>query len=528
MSRRNALTTSRASHGKMRVQVLALAVWLAWFVPSGAQLPDRPLVWAADAEGGAPYVFRDPDNPDAVIGFEKEIADALARELGRPIHFKQYDFDSLTLGLQKRGEFDFAMCGLEVTRDRREDPNLRFSRPYYAFKLQLVFRADDDLRHTLKDCKSTPGTIVGTLANTAASRLLEARGFRQGVDLKIFSSVVTAYEELEQGGVHAVLMDLPIAQYYADPQHRPKLRWAHKPLGGRGYYAIAFRAEDRALADAVDAALERLHRNGELRRILLRWGLWNDNQEEFEPDGEFRDIGEEETAIDTQAKRDWRFSAYFPLLLAGAGQTVKITLLSFLLAMVVALPVSLGRLYGSAAVRFLAGCYVEFFRGIPVLLLLYFLYYGLPAMFHTLGYEVHLHPELVAVLGLGLTYAAYEAEIYRAGILSIPEGQWEAAASLGMGPGLTFRRIILPQAVRVILPPSTSDLVALFKDTSIISVITIVELSKQYQILATAGADYMSIAEIGLVTAALYLVMSVPLGYLSRHLEKRWGRGPAV
>jgi polar amino acid transport system substrate-binding protein len=125
------------------------------------------------------------------------------------------------------------------------------------------------------------------------------------------------------------------------------------------------------------------------------------------------------------------------------------------------------------------------------------------------------------VLGFGLNYAAYEAEIYRAGISAIPAGQWEAAQSLGMPAALTFRRIILPQAVRVILPPMTNDLVAMFKDTSVVSVIAVVELTKQYQILAKSSGEYLLL---GLATAALYLSMSVPLGYLSRSLEKRWGK----
>jgi polar amino acid transport system substrate-binding protein len=124
-------------------------------------------------------------------------------------------------------------------------------------------------------------------------------------------------------------------------------------------------------------------------------------------------------------------------------------------------------------------------------------------------------------LAFGLNYAAYEAEIYRAGIAAVPQGQWEAAASLGMSPSLTFRRIILPQAMRMTVPPMTNDFVALFKDTSLVSVIAIVELTKQYQILAKSSLKYL---EIGLATAILYLIMSVPLGHLARHLEHRWGK----
>jgi len=106
----------------------------------------------------------------------------------------------------------------------------------------------------------------------------------------------------------------------------------------------------------------------------------------------------------------------------------------------------------------------------------------------------------------------------------LPVGQWEAAASLGMSAPLTFRRIIFPQALRTILPPMTNDFVGLFKDTSIVSIIAVEELSKQYQMISKASLNYL---ETGLVTAVLYLIMSVPLGYLSRYLERLWSRGEA-
>jgi polar amino acid transport system substrate-binding protein len=163
---------------------------------------------------------------------------------------------------------------------------------------------------------------------------------------------------------------------------------------------------------------------------------------------------------------------------------------------------------------------VEFFRGIPVLLLLFFLYFGLPAIAESSGLNISLalSPFVAATLGLGLNYAAYEAETFRAAIQSVPQGQWEAAASLGMGKTLTFRRIIFPQAMRLALPTTTNDLVALFKDTSIASVVALVELNKQYQILAKSSLKFV---ELGLITALLYLALSVPLGRLARALEKK-------
>jgi polar amino acid transport system substrate-binding protein len=223
-----------------------------------------------------------------------------------------------------------------------------------------------------------------------------------------------------------------------------------------------------------------------------------------------------------ESSQKYTFDYFFPLLLAGAMVTVLITVLSMALAILIGLPIALVRLYAPTPLRWLALVYVEFFRGIPVLLLLFFLYYGLPVVADDWGlpWSLKLTGLEAAIVGLGLNYAAYEAEIYRSGISAIPAGQWEAAASLGMSPLLTLRRIILPQAVRIILPPMTNDFVALFKDTSVVSVIAVNELNKQYQILSSSSLKYL---EIGLTTAALYLIMSVPLGYLARYLEKRWG-----
>jgi polar amino acid transport system substrate-binding protein len=459
-----------------------------WAAPAAR---GQVLRWGADAEGGAPYVFKNPDDPRTNIGFEVELAAALAKELGQQIEFHQYNYDSLVSGLE-RGDFDFAMNGLEVTPDRQE--RLRLSRPYYRYRLQLVSRADETRFFNLEQCKQAGG-IVGTLGDTAASRLLEARH----ITCKVYDGQAEPYQDLALGRIDAVLLDEPIAVYYALPN--PKLRFVGEPFA-EGHYAIAFRKDQESLAAKVDAALERLERQGELSRIAQKW---------------------ESPAADVVAQtgRGLTFARYFPMLRDAAWVTIKVSVLSMALAMAVGLPIALLRLYGSAPLRLLAIGYVEFFRGIPVLLLLYLLYYGIPSILSQYGFSFRPGDFTVAILAFGLNYAAYEAEIYRAGIAAVPRGQWEAAASLGMSATLTFRRIILPQALRMTIPPMTNDFVALFKDTSLVSVIGIVELTKQYQILSKSSLKYL---EIGLATAALYLIMSVPLGHLARHLERRWGK----
>ena len=226
---------------------------------------------------------------------------------------------------------------------------------------------------------------------------------------------------------------------------------------------------------------------------------------------------DDDGVLDPSSRR-LRFSQYFPMLRSAAWVTISVSICSMALAMALGLPIAMMRLYGPTPLRWLAILYVELFRGTPVLLLLYLLYYGLPSILAQLDLGVTFKPTdfTVAILAFGLNYAAYEAEIYRAGLSSIPIGQWEAAASLGMSPATTFRRVILPQALRTIIPPVTNDFVALFKDTSLVSVIGVIELTKQYQLLSKSTLQYL---EIGLATAFLYLLMSVPLGYLARRLE---------
>jgi polar amino acid transport system substrate-binding protein len=472
----------------------------------------RPLIWGADEEGGQPYIFLTPDGKR--VGFEVDLANALAEELGREIEFKQYPFENLIPGLRQR-DIDFAMNGLEITPER--ETQVRFSKPYYIYYQQLVVRSDEERLRTLKDCQ-THHAVVGTMEATAAEQLLRTLGFEPVT----YKAPTEAYSDLALGRTDAVLLDQPIAVAYARPDKR--LKFTGRPTA-RGRYAIAFHPDDAELADEVDAALTRLKKNGKLRDILRKWGIWNQAQEELMEGYLFEE--EDQTGgasgLGQEAASTWKPWQYLPLLGMGALWTVALTASSFVLAVLLGLPLAIMRLYGPWWLRGVATGYIEFFRGVPVMLVLFFLYFGVPAISQYYGWSftLSLNPFWAATIGLGLNYAAYEAEIYRAGIQAIPGGQWEAAASLGMPAPLTFRRIILPQALRSILPPTTGDLVALFKDTSIASTIGLVELNKEYLILSKSSLQFV---EIGLATAALYLIMSVPLGLLSRRLEQRWGR----
>ena len=174
--------------------------------------------------------------------------------------------------------------------------------------------------------------------------------------------------------------------------------------------------------------------------------------------------------------------------------------------------VAAGRVYGSAFVRGLLTVYVEVVRGTPVLLQLFVIYYGLSGV-------VRLPAFLAAVIGLGLNYAAYESEIYRAALEAIPRSQLEAARTLGFSEGQILRLVRGPQALRLALAPMTNDFVALLKDSSLVSVITVVELTKQTAIYATNIGSWVVP---GILCALVYLSLSLPLSRFARRLERKW------
>jgi len=206
---------------------------------------------------------------------------------------------------------------------------------------------------------------------------------------------------------------------------------------------------------------------------------------------------------------------YLPALFRAALITLVLSCVSMLLAVASGMVIAIGRVYGGGLLRAALTGWVELVRGTPLLLQLFVLYFGLEAF-------VRLPALVAAVLGLGLNYGAYESEIYRGALQAVAPGQLEAARTLGFTTWQTLRLVRGPQAFKFALAPMTNDFVALLKDSSLVSMITVVELTKQTQILAAnIGSWFLP----GLVCAAMYLALSLPLARLARRLERRWGAG---
>jgi len=204
--------------------------------------------------------------------------------------------------------------------------------------------------------------------------------------------------------------------------------------------------------------------------------------------------------------------SFLPPLLEGTRITITVSAVAYLLSLVLGLLFGLGRIAPFWLVRWVAAAYVQFFRGTPLLLQLFFIYYIMPYA------GVVLSPFTSGVMGLTINYSAYMAEVFRSGIQAIPPGQWAAAQSLGMSRSQLMRRIILPQAIRVVIPPLGNFLVSIFKDSALVSVITMRDLMFSGELLASATFKHFQIFAL---VALIYFVISYPLAKVVEHIEGR-------
>jgi polar amino acid transport system permease protein len=212
----------------------------------------------------------------------------------------------------------------------------------------------------------------------------------------------------------------------------------------------------------------------------------------------------------------WRDTVEFlPILMSGVALTIMVTIGSLLLSTVLGMVWALMRVSGIGVLSGFSGGLINVIRGIPIIVLLFYLYFVMPE------FGVTLTALQAAILGLGIAYSAYQAENFRAGIEAIDKGQIEAAQAIGMSWWQTMRRVVLPQAVKIVLPPYGNVMIMMLKDSSQASTITVAELALQGKLIASSTFKNTSVFTL---VALMYLTMSIPLILLVRHFEKRAGQ----
>ncbi|MBV2351899.1 ABC transporter permease subunit [Synechococcus sp. HK05] len=481
-----------------RLQLLALLVALAVLVPLGSRAaPSSPWRVGTDPTF-PPFEFRNPQT-DSLSGFDIELMQAIGEVAGHPITWVPLPFDGLIPALQARS-VDAAISAMTITAERARA--IEFSRPYFEAGQAIVVRENGPAFDSLEALKDRRIAVqIGTTGAIEAARVPGAR-------VSSFDSTPLALQELANGNADAVVSDVPAILYAIDQAKLTGLRISGEHLSTE-YYGIAL-PTNAPITAAVNEALTTLITNGRYAELYRHWFA-------AEPPALPTRAPALEGADSPLAGLDLQLLA--GNLLKGAAITLMLTALSF----------SFGLLGGTAlavllqapwrGVHLLCRLYIDFFRGTPMLVQLFLIYFGLPALLQSLEVPFSINRLAAAVTALSLNVAAYLAETLRSGIESIDRGQWEAADALGLSPIARMRFVIAPQALRRVLPPLANEFITLIKDTSLAAVIGFDELFRQGQLMV--ATTYRAF-EIYIAVALVYLLMTTTASLLFKRLEARW------
>ena len=480
-----------------------------------------------------PFEFMDKGK---LVGFDKELGDALGQQLGVKVNWLPLEWTAVQGSLESR-KADLIMSGMTITAERKQK-GYTFSRPYYVSGQAIARRKGDTAINTVADLRDKTASVQD---QTTGMTALQKAGLPSNQIIK-FDTLQDGLMDVRNNKSSAAVADVPALTYILHTAF-PDLEMVGAGTFPPEYLGVAASRGEAELAAHLNQALDTLIVDGTYARIYRKWmaqPLSTSQVAQLDrASGEGSAIpadvmarvvreaagetgkrgrgGEGETqqtsGASTLSIRWGLLRESLPLLLTGARFTLEITLLTLLFGVTGGLIVALLRLSPFAPLRALVTLYVELVRGTPLLMQIYFIYFVLPAL------HISFSPLLSGAVALSLNAAAYISEIFRGGIESIDRGQMEAARALGLDYKAAMRYVILPQTVRRVLPPLTNEAVALLKDSSLVSVVGVTELMRQGKEIA---ANTGSATTLYLGVAALYLCMTLPLTTLVRRLERVW------
>ncbi|MGA5541565.1 ABC transporter permease subunit [Mycobacterium sp. NPDC051198] len=442
----------------------------------------------------SPFSYHDTGTGQ-LVGYDVDVARAVGDKLGVRVEFVETPWDSIFAALEAN-RFDVVANEVTITPERQAKYDL--SQPYSIGEGVIVTRADDNSIKSLADLKGKVAAENATsnwseIARKAGARVEAVEGFTQAIKL------------LNQGRVDVVVNDSIAVYAYLAETNDTSVKIAGT-VGEKSEQGFAAR-KDSGLLPELNTALDELRADGTLAAISQKYLKANASGA---PEG------------GAPAPRStWQLIAdnLWPLAKAALTMTIPLTIISFAIGLVIALAVALARLSPNMVLSNIARFYISIIRGTPLLVQLFIVFFALPE------FGVKIDPFPAAVIAFSLNVGGYAAEIIRSAIQSIPKGQWEAAETIGLNYTGTLRRIVLPQAARVAVPPLSNTLISLVKDTSLASTILVTELLRQAQIIAAPTFEFFALYG----TAAIYywvicLVLSFGQSRLERRLERHVAR----
>ena len=440
----------------------------------------------------SPFSYHDPATGQ-LVGYDVDVARAVADKLGVRVEFVETPWDSIFAALEAN-RFDVVANEVTINAERKQKYDL--SAPYSVGEGVIVTRADDNSVKSLDDIK---GKVAGETATSNWAQVARDHGAR----VEVVEGFTQAIKLLNQGRVDLVINDSIAVYAYLAETGDTSVKIA-TTTGEKSEQGFAARKNSGLLPD-LNKALDELRADGTLADISQKYLKANASGGPAAGEAQHAPRSTWELILDSLG----------PLAKAAISKTIPLTVISFVIGLVIALAVALARLSSNVILTNVARFYISIIRGTPLLVQLFIVFYALPEL------GVKIDPFPAAVIAFSLNVGGYAAEIIRSAIQSIPKGQWEAAETIGLDYVGALRRIILPQATRVAVPPLSNTLISLVKDTSLASTILVTELLRQAQIIAAPTFEFFALYG----TAAVYywvicLVLSFGQSRIERRLER--------
>ena len=460
--------------------------------PAGQKAsPTKDKYIIASDSSFAPFVFQDDSNQ--YTGIDMELIKAIAKDQGFTVEVTNPGFDAAINSVQT-GQADGIIAGMSVTDARKK--TFDYSDPYYTANSILAVKDSSNI----KSYEELKGKTVGVKTGTASQTFLEENKSKYGYSIKTFSDAASMYDSLNTGSVAAVMDDEPVVKYAIKQGKKLKT-----PIEGTPSGKVAFavkKGSNPELIEMFNNGLANLKKSGKYQEILDKY------------------LASEEKESTVDESTIWGLlQNNYQELLKGLGVTIALALISFAIAMVIGIIFGMFSVSPYKPLRWIAEIFVDVIRGIPLMIVAAFIFWGIPNLIESMtGQQSPINAFVAGTIALSLNAGAYIAEIVRGGIQAVPVGQMEASRSLGISYSKTMRKIILPQATKIMLPNFVNQFVIALKDTTIVSAIGLAELFKTGKdIIARNYQSFRMYA----ILAVLYLIIITLLTRLAKRLEKR-------
>ncbi|KXT76450.1 ABC transporter substrate-binding protein/permease [Streptococcus sp. DD12] len=442
----------------------------------------------------APFEYQ--NDQGNYVGIDIELIKAIAKQQGFTIKLSHPGFDA-ALNAVQTGQADGAIAGMTITDERKQ--TFDFSEPYYTSQIELAVKKGSKIT-SYEDLK---GKKVGAKTGTSSYLWLKDHADQYGYTLKTYDDASSLYDSLNSNSVQAIMDDKAVLDYAIKEGRSFETPIAGIDTGNLGF--AVRKGSNSELIEMFNNGLAALKANGEYDKIIAKYTSANETSSDNTVD-ESTFVG----LIQNNYKQ----------LLSGLWITIQLALLSFAIALIIGILIGMMSVSPFKSLRIIASVFVDVVRGIPLMIVAAFIFWGIPNVLQQMtGSQVTINEFVAGVIALSLNSGAYIAEIVRGGIEAVPKGQMEASRSLGISYVTTMRRIIVPQALRLMLPNFINQFVITLKDTTIIAAIGLVELFQTGKIII--ARNYQSF-KIYAILAIVYLVMITLLTRLAKLLEKRF------